>query len=144
LVAFDSDADSLREIRRCYGAQGVETAAGTVRRIVAGKLQLGPFDLIYATGIYNYLEQQVGQRLTENLFPVAASRRPVADLEFLDRVRERGYMESFMDWHQIYRSPDQIQDLADGIDPKAVRDRRLAIGDGEEYQNIGILHVVKA
>ena len=49
-VALDADADSLREVETQYGQMGVTTVHGSVRRILARKIEVGTFDFVYATG----------------------------------------------------------------------------------------------
>ena len=60
-VALDADAESLREVERCYGRMGVETCLSTVRQLLQPSESLGDFDLIYSTGLFDYLAQPTAQ-----------------------------------------------------------------------------------
>jgi hypothetical protein len=139
-LALDSDTDTLTEVRRRYSARGVKTAAGTVRQIIAGKLSLGEFHFVYSTNLFNYLPQSLGKRLVAELFD---RLRPGGQLligNFLTGMRGRGYLESFLDWHLIYRSLPDMLDLAMAIDQTRIREIRL---QAEDLQNIVFLHVSK-
>src|SRR5262249_9063532 len=63
-VALDSDAQSLEEVSRCYGAHGVEAVQATIRQVMFQRLNLGLFDLVYSTGLYDYLQMPGAQKLT--------------------------------------------------------------------------------
>jgi hypothetical protein len=131
-VAFDSDADSLQEVRRCYGGSGVETVAGSVRQLLLGPPNLGPFDFIYSTGLFDYLDQPAAKRLTQRLFAMLRSGGQLLISSFPPGLQGRGFMESFMDWHLIYRSEPQMLDLATAIDPALLKDLRLLTEDAQE------------
>jgi 2-polyprenyl-3-methyl-5-hydroxy-6-metoxy-1,4-benzoquinol methylase len=115
-VAFDSDASSLQQVRRLYATQGIKTLAGTVRQLLAGTLWPGEFDLVYSTALYSHLPQDTGQRLTTCLFQMLRPGGRLVIANPSSEMPERGYMESFMDWHLICRSRSQVLGLASGID----------------------------
>jgi len=120
MVALDADAESLREIETLYAHLGVETVHGSVRHILARKVNLGTFDLVYAAGLYDYLPANVAQALTERMFEMV---RPGGDLlvaNFAPEIRARLYMESFMDWKLIYRDEHEMAQLVARIDPDAM------------------------
>jgi extracellular factor (EF) 3-hydroxypalmitic acid methyl ester biosynthesis protein len=55
-------------------------------------------------------------------------------------IRDRGYMESFMDWHLVYRSMDEIADLAG----KVPLDQQASSTTFEDpARNIGFLEMRK-
>ena len=124
-VALDSDTDSLQEVDQCYGQHGIETLAGTVRQLLGGHLELGTFDLIYSVALYDYLQHAIAKRLIERLFTMLrpGGRLLVANLS--PEVSERGYMESYMNWHLIYRTHAEMLDLAANLDPEEIEDIRL-------------------
>lgn len=139
-VAFDSDTESLSEVRQSFGGNGVETLAGTVRRLVAGKVQPGTFDVIYSTGLYGYLEQPVAKRLTMQLFDMLRPGGRLLIAVILTDVSGRGYMESFMDWQLNYRTRDLAEELAGDIDPALTSDVRLTT---EGFHHLAILDISK-
>ena len=114
LVAFDQDARSLDVVNRDCGRFGVRTELGRVRDLIVGRhaADLMGFDLIYAAGLYDYLRDDAARRLTRTLFDMLNPGGSLLVANFLPGIRDRGYMESFMNWHLIYRTPGEIAALA--------------------------------
>ncbi len=139
-VAFDADIESLQEAYRSYGLYGVETVGGTVRQMLSGKKELGEFDVIYSTGLYDYLRQSTGKRLTTRLFNMLRPGGHLIVANFLSGIKGQGYMESFMDWHLIYRTHNEMLDLAMALDQTKVKDIHLT---AEDDFNIVFLQVTK-
>ena len=44
---------------------------------------------------------------------------------FVAGARDSGYMEAFMDWHLIYRTHADMQELADALPTNAVASREI-------------------
>jgi extracellular factor (EF) 3-hydroxypalmitic acid methyl ester biosynthesis protein len=139
-VALDVDADSLEEVKRCYGFYGVETCTASFRRLLTGKTNLEPFDLVYSTGLYDYLAQPVAQQLTAALFHLVRPRGRLLVANFLPGIRDVGYMETYMGWNLIYRTRRDMLDVAALIPEAQVRDLRLF---SEENLNILFLQVTR-
>jgi extracellular factor (EF) 3-hydroxypalmitic acid methyl ester biosynthesis protein len=102
-VALDADRESLREVETQYSGLGVETIHASVRHMLARKVTRAPFDLVYAAGLYDYLNDNVAVALTARLFELT---RPGGNLlipNFAPSCPDRGYMESCMAWELIYR-----------------------------------------
>ena len=114
MVAFDQDARSLDVVNRDFGRYGVRTELGRVRDLIVGRhaADLTGFDLIYAAGLYDYLRDDAACRLTKTLFDMLNPGGALLIANFLPGIRDRGYMESFMNWHLIYRTPGEIAALA--------------------------------
>jgi extracellular factor (EF) 3-hydroxypalmitic acid methyl ester biosynthesis protein len=139
-VALDADPESLEEVKRCYGFYGVEVVPASIRRIFTGKLDLGSFDLVYSTGLFDYLSQAVAQQLTWSLFQKVHPRGRLLLANFLPGIRDIGYMESYMGWKLIYRTRQEMLDVAARIPEAEVRDIRLF---SEENQNILFLQITR-
>lgn len=139
-VALDADREALREVERCYGRFGVEPLVGTVRQLLTGRLDLGSFDLVYSTGLYDYLPGPAAQRLTHALFGLLRPRGRLLVANFLPGVLDVGYMESYMDWRLICRTRPEMAVLAEEVPLGAIRDLRLF---AEENQNIIFLEITR-
>jgi extracellular factor (EF) 3-hydroxypalmitic acid methyl ester biosynthesis protein len=139
-LAIDADASSLAEIDRCYGRYGITTAPVNVRGLLTGRSELGAFDVVYSTGLYDYLSQATARRLTENLFTMLRPGGRLLLANFLPQVRDIGYMETFMDWHLIYRNRVEMADLTSGIDEAEIASIKI---HSEEHLNIIFLEVEK-
>jgi len=139
-VALDADRESMAEIERCYGAFGVETVHASIRDVITHKRDLGRFHLIYSTGLYDYLQQTSGQRLTATLFEMLAGGGRLLVANFLPGIPGVGYMESYMDWKLVYRTRREILDLAAEIPQAQLHEVKIF---AEENRNIIFLELMK-
>jgi len=121
-VAFDQDDASLAEVQRSYAEYGIQTVRGSVRQILAGKTNLGEHDLVYAAGLFDYLDAQVAATLTQQMWDMVRPRGMMLIPNFMVGSSDRGYMESFMDWHLIYRTEAAMWELASGIPKEQIAD----------------------
>lgn len=128
-VAIDSDAETLAKVRELFGAEGVETLAGTVRQLLTDKLCPGEFDVIYSTGVFGDLDDSIARRLTTRLFDMLRPGGRLLIANFSPDIRERGYMESFMDWHLTCRSRRDVRNLASDIDEEKLSEVRLVVDE---------------
>jgi SAM-dependent methyltransferase len=117
LIAFDQDARSLAVVDREFGHLGVRTEPGRVRDLIVGRhaADMTGFDLVYAAGLYDYLREEPAHRLTQTLFRTLNPGGTLLIANFLTGIRDRGYMESFMDWHLVYRTLDEVEALTDAL-----------------------------
>lgn len=140
LVAMDADGVSLKEVERQYGRYGVETAPADLRRLLTGRLSLGSFDLVYSTGLFDYLAEATGRRLVTSMFRMLNPGGRLVVANFLPGVRDIGYMEAYMDWNLIYRTRYDMLRLTDDVPQSEIRDIRLF---AEENQNIIFLELTR-
>jgi SAM-dependent methyltransferase len=139
LVALDQDPLSLEEVRRSYGALGVTTLCAKVASLILGRLRSGHFDLIYAAGLYDYLDEDTSVRLTSTLLGMLKPGGRLVFANFLPAIYAIGYMKTFMDWHLIHRDTDELLALA----ARAADDRRCSMRTFvEENINISFADIV--
>jgi extracellular factor (EF) 3-hydroxypalmitic acid methyl ester biosynthesis protein len=119
-VALDQDENSLALVEREYSRLGIRTQPGSVRQILAGKAGLAQFDFVYAAGLFDYLNASVAAALTRRMFDMVRPGGLMLIPNFLSGARDRGYMESFMDWHLIYRNETEMRALALALPQNAV------------------------
>jgi hypothetical protein len=124
-VALDQDEDSLAVVASDYSRSGVETISGSVRQILSGKLNPGCFDFVYAAGLFDYLNASTAIAFTRRMFEMTRPGGVTLIPNFLAGARDRGYMESFMDWHLIYRDHNDMQALADALPSAEVAECRI-------------------
>lgn len=139
-VALDSDQVSLQEVDRAYGSYGVETVHASFAVLVTNRLQIGSFDVIYSTGLFDYLNQNTGRRLVTTMFDMLKPNGQLVVANFLPGIRDIGYMEAFMDWKLIYRTRQEMVDLTSEINESEIRNLALF---AEENRNIIFLHITK-
>src|SRR5439155_21939800 len=108
-----------------YVHLGVRAVPGSVRQILARKADLGQYDLVYAAGLFDYLAAPVAAALTRRMFDMVRPGGLMLIPNFLTGTRDRGYMESFMDWHLIYRDEAEMRSLASALPQNAVADSQV-------------------
>jgi SAM-dependent methyltransferase len=128
-MAFDSDTLSLNEVARCYSRYGVTTIAGSVRQLLTRKVHLGKADFVYSTGMFDYLHEALAKRLVQHFFDVLTPGGQLLIANFLPGHIEQGYMESYMDWCLVYRTPQDMLDLAMAVDQALIQDINLFYED---------------
>ena len=140
-VALDSDPRSLEEVTRCYGSFGVQTCNAGVRQLLTKRVDLGLFDLVYSTGLYDYLQLPAAQRLTASLFDLLRPGGRLLIANFLPGILDVGYMESYMAWKLIFRTRQDMMEIAEEIPPfRKSNDIRIF---AEDNQNIIFLQITK-
>ena len=107
-VAVDQDPLSIAEIRDSFGGTAVEAVNGSARDLLGKRLDLGTFDLVYASGIYDYLTDKVAVKLTQRLLELV---RPGGTFLFANYSRPiivDGYLETFMNWTLLLRTEEDM------------------------------------
>ena len=124
-VAFDQDEASLAVVARDYGCLGIRAINGSVRQILSGKVSLPQYDFVYAAGLFDYLNGPVAAALTRRMFDMTCPGGLMLIPNFLTGVRDTGYMESFMDWHLIYRNEADMHALTAELPRNQVANSRV-------------------
>ncbi len=135
-LALDADPLSAAEVKRCYSAYGVETVTASFTRLLGRPRHQNEFDLVYSTGLFDYLNQRTGRRLVWSMFQMLRPGGSLIVANFLPGVRDVGYMETFMDWNLIYRTRSDMVDLTMDIPESDVKEVQLF---SEECKNIVFL-----
>jgi len=125
LLATDQDQISLDKVAAYRGSisANIDVRNLSVRNILGGRHGLGQFDLVYAAGLYDYLEARVASRLTASLFKLLNRGGRLLIPNFLMGVHEEAYMEVYMDWYLLYRTRSEIEAFADEIAPESTASR---------------------
>ena len=139
-LAIDQDPESVRTVREEWSIHGVETRCLSIADLMRTEDELGKFDLIYALGLYDYLSAGAACRLTLDLFRFLNKGGTLLIANFVPGCIEAGYMEAFMRWHLIYRTPGELRAVCDLIpkDEIAALDVWL-----EDARNIAYLSIVR-
>ena len=140
IVAFDQDAESLAVIARDYAHLPIRTEQGSVRHLLAGKVGLGKFHLVYAAGLFDYLDDSVATRLVERMWAMTLPGGRMMIANFLPDIPDAGYMEAFMDWWLIYRDEARVQELFAGIPAAEISEMKVEFDPG---RNICFLVAVR-
>ena len=120
-VALDQDEESCDFVASHYPSDAVKVLPVSIKRLIAGGLDLGRFDLIYSAGLFDYLTGPIARKLTARLFSMLNPYGRLVIGNFNDQSHGRGYMESLMDWHLIYRSEGAVKTLFPAIERPDIR-----------------------
>ena len=103
-VALDQDPLSVGTIARDYQGTAVEAIDGSVRQILTGRLRPGQFDLVYASGLYDYLVDKVAIKLTQRCLEMLKPNGVFLFANYSYPIQVDGYLETFMNWALLLRS----------------------------------------
>ncbi|MNU31206.1 hypothetical protein D3C71_197240 [compost metagenome] len=117
-IAVDQDPLSIAEVEASYAGTAVQAVSGSVRDLLAKKLDLGTFDLVYASGLYDYLNDKVAVKLTQRLLPLVKPGGSFLFANYSHPIVVDGYLETFMNWTLLLRSEeDMLRIMGDSADP---------------------------
>ena len=120
ITAFDQDRDSLALIEEQYTHYPVSTVHASIGALLRRSIRFADRDLIYAAGLYDYLADDVARVLTATLFRMLGAGGRLLIANFTPVAHDAAFMETFMDWHLIYRTPEQFRSLSRGIAPAEI------------------------
>lgn len=120
LTALDQDRESLAVIEREYGRYGVCTVPGTVGDVLRRAARFRDVDLVYASGLFDYLQHDLARALTDAMFRMLSHGGRLLIANFTPETRDAAFMETFMDWQLVHRGEDQMRALAGSIPEKDV------------------------
>ena len=116
-LALDQDPESVRTAAQLYS----DSSAIEPRRVELKEFLQQPdvdreyFDLVYASGLYDYLEDEEAKATTQILFDVLRPGGVLLVGNFLPDPPSIGYMEAFMRWYLNYRDEQSMQRLAQDL-----------------------------
>jgi extracellular factor (EF) 3-hydroxypalmitic acid methyl ester biosynthesis protein len=115
ITAVDQDRDSLACIERDYERYPVSTVAATIGDLLRRSVRFAGVDLAYAAGLYDYLEDDLARTLTAALFRTLGAGGRLLIANFTPATHDAAFMETFMDWRLVYRTPEEVRSLAGSI-----------------------------
>ncbi len=139
-VGIDRDIQTIRFVKDRYPCCGITALNNSVYNILKGKCVLKDFDLIYASGLYDYLTDSVATRLTSILFNSLLPKGVLLIANFLPNIKDIGYIESYLSWHMIYRDEKIVEKLIQEVPKNMIKTIKIF---REEYNNIIFLILYK-
>lgn len=139
--AVDQDSKALSVVETTYAPGPVETVEASVRDIVAGRISFEDVDLAYASGLFDYLSDEVAQRLLARMMSFLTPGGRLIVGNFTPTNWGRSYMETFMDWRLTHRSTVQMREL--GRDSGATSRAHVERVYADEFGNVSYLDLVK-
>lgn len=110
IVAVDQDETSLGHLSRRLAGR-VTTVAASIRQLLLGRHPLRDFDLVYAAGLFDYLDDRVARRLARWMFDRLNPGGTLLIANFVPEAPGLGYLEAVMDWPLLYRSEAEVARL---------------------------------
>jgi SAM-dependent methyltransferase len=110
-VALDQDPISVGTMARDLPGTAVSPMSGSVLGLLRRSYKLGTFDLVYASGLYDYLPEKTAVKLLQRLAEMLRPEGVLLFANFSDEITSDGYMETFMDWPLILRSAGDMAKL---------------------------------
>jgi SAM-dependent methyltransferase len=120
IEALQFSLENLSELRLRAASRmrltHIHQSVGTFVRGVARGEICERFDLIYAAGLFDYFDRKTSSFVIRQLLPLLrpAGRLVVANLS-LSGHQHRAYMEYGHEWNLVYRTAQQMAELADGV-----------------------------
>ncbi|ACM36146.1 MULTISPECIES: class I SAM-dependent methyltransferase [Rhizobium/Agrobacterium group] len=127
-VALDQDPLSIGSIRQDFEGTCVEAVDGSVRSLLTNSHQLGTFDFIYASGLYDYLNDKVAVKLTKKCLSMLKPNGVFMFANFSDDFDTDGYMETFMNWALLLRSEQDMWRVIHASTPEGDIDAQVRFG----------------
>jgi hypothetical protein len=114
-VAVDQDHVSLRTIEHSYPNRRITTVEASIRDLLRRRPLLQDFDLVYAAGLFDYLGDELAKELASRMFEFLRPGGEMLIANFCPSIADSAYMEALMDWHLIYRSDRQFEEVLSSI-----------------------------
>jgi len=140
-VALDQDEQSLQLVEREVGGMGITPLCNSIKAMFRGEIAGESFDLIYTTGLYDYLDDRVASKLTQRMFEMLNPGGRLVVANFVPDIWCSAYMEAFLDWKLIYRSAEQMLGLCADIPESQTASCRTYV---EENKNIVFLDLTRS
>jgi len=125
LVALDQDSESLAITANAVRIRELEPVVGGVKAVLDGCFRPASFDMVYAAGLYDDLNQKSAIALTAAFFLLLRPGGRLVIGNFAAGIYDAGYLEAVADWFLVYRGANEMLDLASGIDPAEVSLKRV-------------------
>lgn len=142
-LALDQDVASLGVIDSELGHLGVKPVPGSVKAILHNQMRFEELDLIYASGLYDYLSQPIAIRLTGQLFSMLRPGGRLVLANYADPPEGaafKAYMEAFMDWWLVYREDSDVAGWMGEIPRNQLRRQELF---RDETENLVYLELTR-
>ncbi len=125
LIGFDQDEASINLILSEMKNFPIEAYVRNLRSIIRRKELYETFDFIYTAGLSDYLKISLAKRLTASMFKMLKSGGRLLVTNFAPETEERGYMETFMNWHLNYRDENLVSSFSMEISSEDLLNQKI-------------------
>jgi extracellular factor (EF) 3-hydroxypalmitic acid methyl ester biosynthesis protein len=116
-VAVDQDAASLDALPHLHPGVNIVGVRCRIRELLTGRLALPRADLIYASGLFDYLPAEAARALVRSLSARLEAGGTLIVANLTGANPEIGYMEAVMNWWMHYRSAEALLAVAQPVAP---------------------------
>jgi hypothetical protein len=138
ITALDQDGLSLATSLRDNAGYTIEALNKSILHIIKGGLSGRDFELVYAAGLYYYLNDKVAVSLASAAYRHIVPGGQLSIGNFSKDNQGRGFMVGLMDWELILRSEAEIEAIlrkaCPGADIRILRDPPGSIVYGEAHK----------
>ncbi|MFZ1730845.1 MAG: class I SAM-dependent methyltransferase [Bacteroidota bacterium] len=138
IVALDQDKESLSSVMSRHRADGVEALHMSIRNLLTSRADLGSFDAIWSSGLYDYLGTSSARMLTTRLLGMLRPKGTLILSNFTHSHYNRAYMEAAMDWRLILRNEEEMLNLVSGVSRESLCNVETFL---DPFENIAFLSV---
>lgn len=112
-VCLDQDEVSNEIVRKNHPEKFMYVHDESILFLLKNGLGTQTFDFIYSAGLFDYLEPRVASKLIQSLYRNLDESGHMLIPNFAPGLLEQGYMETYMDWKLIYRTEEEMMELAE-------------------------------
>ena len=112
-ICLDQDEKSNEIVRKNYPHDFLYVLDESIMFLLKEGLGEQKFDFIYSAGLFDYLEKKLAARLIQKMYKNLDEKGHMLIPNFAPGLFEQGYMETFMDWKLIYRTEEEMMELAE-------------------------------
>lgn len=112
-VCLDQDRKSNDIVRKNHPNDFLYVHDESILFLLKEGLGNQTFDFIYSAGLFDYLEKKLAAKLIQKLHKNISKDGQLLIPNFAPGLLEQGYMETFMDWKLIYRTEEEMLELAE-------------------------------
>jgi extracellular factor (EF) 3-hydroxypalmitic acid methyl ester biosynthesis protein len=132
LIGLDQDSRSTGALPALHPSVRIDARVITVRHLLARRPIIPMADLIYATGLFDYLEDGVAVALASALGRQLRRGGTLLIPNLTPHNEEIAFMEAVMDWWMVYRSDAEMRALGSAVESAVPGTMATvyALGDG--------------
>ena len=108
-----------------YRSDSIASGNRSIKAVLDGSFRPGSFDMVYAAGLYDYLNQRLASALSAAFFSLLRPGGRLVVENFDAGIYDSGYMEAIVDWFLIYRDAAEMLALAGTIEPGELALKRV-------------------
>ncbi len=109
-VAIDQDPISCAKALELYSSPNVSVDCASIKVLLdpGSRERFGQFDLIYSAGLFDYLQTPLASRLVSELAGLLKPSGRLLIANFMPSCFGRAFMDLFLDWRLVYRTPGEL------------------------------------